>query len=256
MELSGTVESCGPDATKHQPGDAVYGDTSDVGFGTFAEYITLQEKALTPKPQNMSFEEAATIPHAALLAYQGLVEMGQIQNGQTVLINGAGGGVGTFGLQLAKMYNCEVTGVDTGDKLQTMKAFGFDHILDYQSKNFTRTGQKYDLILDAKTCFSPYAYLRSLNSKGRYVTVGGKLIRLLQLTFQKGLIKRLTGKKLKILPLKPNKGLEYINQLFEEGKLKTIIDGPYPLEKAPWAIQYFGDGLHKGKVVINVSESH
>jgi len=254
MELSGTVEAVGDNVSTLKVGDAVYGDTSNHGFGTFAEYMSVNEKALLRKPENMSFEEAAAIPHAAMLAYQGLVKLGEIQNGQKILINGAGGGVGTFALQLAQLYDAEVTGVDTGPKLEMMKALGFDHLIDYKKQDFTRNGERYDLVLDAKTNRSTFAYLRSLKPHGKYVTVGGHLGRLLQLVLLKPIISALGNKSVFLLGLRANKDLAYIKELFEAGKIKPVIDGPYPLEKTPELIQYFGEGKHAGKVVITVSD--
>ncbi|UTW63563.1 NAD(P)-dependent alcohol dehydrogenase [bacterium SCSIO 12741] len=255
MEVAGTVEKLGPGTTQFKPGDEVYGDTSDHGFGTLAEYICLSEKSLIIKPSAMSFEEATTLPHAGLLAYQGLFEIGNLQKGQKLLINGGGGGVGTLGLQLAKALNVEVTGVDTGGKLEMMKSLGFDNVIDYKKEDFTRSGKQYDLILDCKTSRPPRSYLRSLSSNGHYVTVGGHLNRLMQFAIASPLVNRTSSKKLSILSLKPNKGLYEINRLFEDGKIKPIVDGPYPLEKTPWAIQYFGEGLHSGKIVISVLDS-
>lgn len=253
MELSGTVEAVGKNVRAFQVGDAVFGDISEYGFGSFAEYLCIHEKALVLKPAAMSFEEAAAIPHASLLAHQGLVEIGKIQKGQQILINGAGGGVGTFGLQLAKLYDAEVTGVDTGNKLGMMQSIGFDHVIDYKKEDFTKNGQRYDLILDAKTNRSIFSYARSLKPNGTYVTVGGYLSSLLQLLMLKPLLSASSEKRFHILALKPNKDIAYINELFEAGKLKTVIDGPYTLSQTPEAVQYFGEGKHQGKVVISVS---
>ena len=252
MELSGTVEAVGEHAASFKVGDSVYGDISDYGFGSFAEYICVHEKALALKPAGMTFEEAASIPHASLLAYQGLVGIGNIHKGQQILINGAGGGVGTFGLQLAKLYDAEVTGVDTGKKLEMMKSIGFDHIIDYKKEDFTRNGRRYDLVLDAKTNRPPFSYPRSLKPNGKYVTVGGDLNRLIQLLIVKPWISAFTSKSLHILALKPNEGLEYINELFEAGKIKPVIDGPHTLSQGAEALQYFGEGKHSGKVVISI----
>jgi len=217
MELSGVIEDLGEGVTQFKKGDAVYGDISEYGFGSFAEYITINEKALVSKPEEMCFEEATAIPHAALLAYQGLVEKGKIQKGQKILVNGAGGGVGTFALQLAKMYDAEVTGVDTGEKLQNMKAIGYDHIIDYKKENFTKRGNRYDLILDAKTSQPTWAYLKALKPKGKYITVGGTAGKLILFGLTGGLISLLTQKKFQLLALKPNQGLDIINQLYAEG---------------------------------------
>lgn len=250
MELSGTIEALGTNAKSFKVGDAVYGDISAYGFGSFAEYMSINEKALTLKPDEMSFEEATAIPHAAALALQGLVDSGGIQKDQKILINGAGGGMGTFGLQIAKLYNAEVTGVDSGDKLNMMREIGFDHIIDYKKEDFTKNGQTYDLILDAKTTRSTFDYMRALSPNGKYVTVGGYLNRLFPMLLLKPFISVFSKKRIHILALKPNKDLGYINELFEAGKIRPIVDGPFNLSEAPKAIQYFGEGRHQGKVVI------
>jgi NADPH:quinone reductase-like Zn-dependent oxidoreductase len=249
MELAGTIEALGTNASLFKEGEAVYGDISEYGFGSFAEYVCVNEKALRRKPEKMSFEEASAISHASMLAVQGLLDIGRIQQGQQVLINGAGGGVGTFGLQIAKQYDAEVTGVDTGDKLAMMKSIGFDHVIDYRKEDFTRNGRRYDLILDTKTNRAPAAYARSLKPEGMYVTVGGKVTRFLQIL----IVGKLGKKNMHIVALKPNKDLDYINELFEAGKIKCVIDGPYPLTDVPKAIRYFGEGKHTGKVVISIS---
>ncbi len=249
MELSGVVEACGVGVKNFTGGDEVYGDISRYGFGSFAEYICINEKALVKKPKNMSFENAAALSHAANLAWQGMVDLGEIKDGMNVLINGAGGGVGMIGFQIAKTYNCTVTGVDTGDKLLTMKERGFDQVIDYKEEDFTKRDEKYDLILDAKTTRAPKAYMKVLNTDGRYVTVGGVLGRLLQVFFAQKILK----KPVYVLPLDANKDLDKIQELYESGKIKPVIDGPYPLEKTPWAIQHFGEGKHHGKVIVSIN---
>ena len=252
MELSGTIEELGANVTLFKNGDAVYGDISNYGFGGFAEYICINQKALKLKPEKMSFEEAASIPHAAMLAVQGLIDYGEVQQGQQILINGGGGGVGTLALQIAKQFTAEVTGVDTGEKLKMMNSIGFDHITDYRKEDFTKNDEHYDLILDTKTNRSTFSYLKALKAGGRYVTVGGNLNRLLQMFFLKPLINLFSKKKIFIVALKPNKDLDYIHKLFEANKIKCIIDGPYSLSEVPRKIQYFGEGKHSGKVVITV----
>ncbi len=252
MELAGVVEALGENANLFKIGDAVYGDISEHGFGSFAEYICINEKAVVKKPKKMSFEEAASIPHAAMLAWQGLHDIGKMRKGQKILINGAGGGVGTFGLQFAKLLDAEVTGVDTGDKLKMMKTLGFDHVIDYKKEEFTKNGQQYDLILDAKTTRSTFDYLRVLSPGGTYVTVGGYLTRILQTFILRPWISRFYKKNVYVLALKANKGLENVNKLFEAGKIQPVIDGPYPLIEAPGLIQYFGEGKHLGKIIIKV----
>ena len=252
MELSGVIEALGTNANLFKVGDEVYGDISEYGFGSFAEYICIDEKAVILKPNKMTFEEAASIPHASMLAYQALLDIGKVKRNQKILINGAGGGFGTFGLQIAKLYDTEVTGVDTGKKLDMMKSIGFDHIIDYKNEDFTRNGQLYDLIFDAKTNRSTFEYLRSLAPNGKYISVGGNLTRLFQILLLKNLVPIFSKKKLHILALKPNKDLDYVNKLFEEGKIKPVIDGPYQLSEAPKIINYFGEGKHTGKVIISL----
>ncbi|MEE9361121.1 MAG: NAD(P)-dependent alcohol dehydrogenase [Cellulophaga sp.] len=253
MELAGIVEQLGNNVTKFKVGDAVYGDISNFGFGSFAEFLCIDEKALTRKPDGMSFEEASSIPHAAMLALQGLRDVGQIKEGQKILINGGGGGVGSFGLQLAKLYNANVTGVDTGKKLKAMKAQGFDKVIDYKKEDFTKSNMQYDLILDCKTNRSLWQFLKVLKPKGKYITIGGQSGKLMQLLYMAPMLKLFSNKRLHMVALKANKDLEYINRLYKDNKIKSVIDGPYTFDKIPWAIQRFGDGLHNGKIVISVN---
>ena len=253
MELAGIVEKIGSNATKFKPGDSVYGDISEYGFGSFAEFICIDEKALAHKPVNMSFEEAVAIPHAAMLALQGLRDIGQIKADQNILINGGGGGVGSFGLQLAKLHNAKVTGVDTGEKLKFMREQGYDQVIDYKEEDFTKNAQQYDLILDCKTNRSPWRYLRALKPGGKYISIGGRSGKLLLMLFLKPLISLLSNKSVHMVALKSNKDLAYINKLYEDNQIKCVIDGPYAFDKIPWAVQHFGEGLHNGKVVIPVN---
>jgi len=247
MELAGTVEAIGPDATKFNVGDDVYGDISAYGFGTFAEFISIDENAVIRKPDGMPFT-AAALPDASLLAYQALFHIGGLRDNMDVLINGAGGGVGMIGLQLCKVHHAKVTGVDTGDKLKKMTALGFDRVIDYKEENFTKLEEKYDLILDAKSKHSVRAYLRVLKKNGKYVSVGGDTSRILAVA----LMHYFTSKRVSMLALSANKGLDKIQELYLDGKLMCPIDGPYTFEQIPWAIQYFGDGMHAGKIVIDM----
>ncbi|MBK3518194.1 NAD(P)-dependent alcohol dehydrogenase [Carboxylicivirga marina] len=252
MEVAGIIEQVGSNVTKFDIGDAVYGDISEFGFGSFAEFLCIDEKALTRKPDNMSFEEATSLPHAAMLAVQGLQEIGQMKEGQAILINGGGGGVGALGLQIAKLYKASVTGVDTGEKLETMISLGFDQVIDYKKEDFTQSTQQYDLILDCKTNRAIRKYLKVLKPKGKYVSIGGKTGKLMQMLYLSPILKLLSKKRVHLVMLKTNKNLDYINQLYDDQKIRCVIDGPYPFEKIPWAIQRFGDGLHHGKIVISV----
>ena len=250
-EIAGRVETVGDNVTQFQPGDAVYGDISECGFGGFAEYVCVPETALALKPECMTLVEAVALPHAAMLAVQALVDEGQIQPGQKVLINGAGGGVGTLGIQIAKSIGVvDVTGVDSSDKFDMMRSVGFVQTIDYTQQDFTQSKERYDLILDTKTNRSIFNYLRVLKPQGTYVTVGGDTARLFQVLFLQPMIRMFSKKRICLVNLKPNKDLDYINQLFEAGNVKPVLDGPYTLSEVPEMIQYFGLGKHKGKVVV------
>ena len=204
------------------------------------------------KPRNITYEQAAAIPHAAMLAQQSLRDIGHITAGQTLLINGAGGGVGTLGVQLAKLHGVEVTGVDSTEKQDFLRSVGFDHVIDYLQEDFTRTGRSYDLILDVKTNRSPFAYARALKPHGTYVTVGGSMHRLVQCLVFGGWITRTRKRHIRVLGLKPNRGLEGMTELLEAGKVVPSIDHVYPLSEVPKAIRLFGEARHKGKIVIAV----
>lgn len=248
IELAGIVRSLGQGVNKFKIGDRVYGDISNSGWGTFAEFGCFKVDDLVAIPDGMPFTDATAIPHAAMLAYQGLIDVGNLESGQKILINGAGGGMGVFAVQIAKTFNVEITGVDSEAKLGLMKELGFDHVIDYKKSDFTKEGKQYDLILDAKTTRNPAAYLKALKSNGKYVTVGGYLNRLLQLF----ITNKLGEKKVKMVGLKQNKDLDKIHELYASGNIKPIIDGPYPLNDVPKLISYFGNGLHKGKIIIGL----
>ncbi|MDG1780779.1 MAG: NAD(P)-dependent alcohol dehydrogenase [Flavobacteriales bacterium] len=249
MEVAGVVLKCGPEATKFKPGDRVFGDTSDHEFGSFAEQFTVSEEALHAMPEEMSFTDAATIPHAGLLALQGF-QMAGLGESKKVLINGAGGGVGAFAIQLAKQANAHVTGVDSSEKLASLKALGCDEGIDYTKQDFTRSGEKYDVILDCKTKRPPRAFARSLNKGGAYITVGGDLARLLQVAVGGKIWSLFSSKKLNVLALKPNKELDRLSGMYKDGLLQCLVDGPYPMKDAAKFITFFGEAKHQGKVVL------
>ena len=250
-DIAGRIEAVGRNVALFKVGDEVYGDLSG-RWGGFAEYCCAPENSLAFKPKAMSYVEAAAIPQAAMLAVQGLIDKGEIKQGQKVLINGAGGGVGTFGVQIARQYDVETTGVDHTSKLEMMRSMGFDHVIDYTKEDFTKNGRQYDLVLDAKTNRSMFDYVRSLSPNGVYVTVGGSIPRLLQALLLGPLIWKMNKKHIRIVALKPNKDLPYINKLFEDGKLKPLIDGPYKLDDFQQAFRIFDKAEHKGKVVITM----
>ncbi len=230
----------------------VYGDLSESGFGAFAEYVCAREDAVVPMPRTLTYEQAAAIPHAAMLAQQALHGIARIQEAQTLLVNGAGGGVGMVAVQLAKHHGVEVTGVDSAAKQDFMRSAGFDYVIDYTEVDFTTTGQTYDVILDAKTNRSPFAYARALVPGGTYVTVGGTIPRLIQCLVLRRWIARTRNRHVRVLGLKPNEGLDRMTELLDAGKVVPSIDGTYPLDEVPQAIRRFGEARHTGKIVITV----
>ena len=252
-DLAGRVERVGSDVKRFRPGDEVWGDLSfPYGFGTFAQYVAVSEEALAPKPSSMTFDEAATYPQAAIIALQSLRDKGQIQPGQKVLINGAGGGMGTFAVQIAKMYGAEVTGVDSSRKLDMLCSIGADHVSDYTQKDFTTTGENYDFTLDVVAHRSVFDYQRALSPEGVFIIVGGSLGTFLQVVLLGALISRIGSKKLGINAYDPNnrEDLASLAELFEAGKVVPVIDRRYPLSEVPEALRYLEGGHALGKVVI------
>jgi len=225
-DISGRVEAVGSNVTQFQPGDEIWGDLSLYGFGALAEYVCIPENALRLKPASMTFEEAAAIPTAAVLALQNLRGKRLIQPGQKVLINGAGGSVGTFAVQLAKYFGAEVTGVDSAEKLDMLRSIGADHVIDYTQEDFTRNGQHYDLILDVVVHRSIFDYRRALSSNGICVMVGGSMTRVFLNMLLGSLISMAGSKKIGLVMWKPNKkeDLVFMKELFEAGNVVPVID--------------------------------
>jgi NADPH:quinone reductase-like Zn-dependent oxidoreductase len=251
-DIAGRVEMVGKNIRRFQPGDEVFGDIL-WRQGGFAEYVCARESSLVLKPADMTFEQVAAIPQAAVIALQGIRDKGQVQPGQHVLINGAGGGAGMFAVQLAKLYGAEVTGVDNTGKLDFMRSLGADHVIDYTRQDFTRNGQQYNLILDLVAYRSVFAYRRALKPNGSYYAVGGSVATGLQILLLGPLISRITGKKIRVLAVQLNqKDLVYITELYEAGKIVPVIDRRYPLSAVPEALRYVGEGRVKGKVVITM----
>jgi NADPH:quinone reductase-like Zn-dependent oxidoreductase len=250
-DIAGQVEAVGKNVTRFHPSDEVFGDIFEC-WGGFAEYVCAPEKALMRKPASMTFEQAAAIPQAALIALQGLRDKGKIKPGQKVLINGAGGGAGTFAVQMVKSFGAEVTGVDSAMKLDLMRTIGADHVIDYTQQDFTKNGQRYDLILDLLGHHSIFDYRRALSPKGMYIMVGGSMSLIFQTLLLGSCISLIGSKKMAILGAKPNKGLTDVQKLFETGKVLPIIDKCYPLSETPEALRCLGEGRVKGKVVITV----
>ncbi|MCA1602378.1 MAG: NAD(P)-dependent alcohol dehydrogenase [Pseudomonadota bacterium] len=251
-DIAGRVEAVGANVEQFQPGDEVFGDI--LGYmGGFAEYVRAPENRLALKPASMTFEQVAAIPQAAVIALQGIRDKGQVQPGQQVLINGAGGGAGTFAVQLAKLYGAEVTGVDNTGKLDFMRSLGADHVIDYSREDFTKNGKQYDLILDLIAHRSVFAYKRALRPNGSYFFVGGSVATLFQTLLLGPLVGRTAGKKIRILAVQPNlEDMVYITELYEAGKVVPVIDRRYPLSEVAEALRYLGEGHAGGKVVITV----
>jgi NADPH:quinone reductase-like Zn-dependent oxidoreductase len=254
-DIAGRVEAVGRNVKQFQPGDEVFGDLCECGWGGFAEYVCARENALALKPASMTFEEVAAVPQAAVLALQGLRDKGQIQPGQKVLINGAGGGVGTFAVQIAKSFGAEVTGVDSTRKLDMVRSIGADQVIDYTQEDFTKNEQRYDLILDGVAYRSILDYKRALSPKGIFVMVGGSMALAFQILFLGPWISLAGSKKMGILAPKPNKNLAFLKELLEAGKVVPVIDRRYPLSEVPEALRYFGEGHAKGKVVITLEHN-
>ena len=251
-DLAGRVEAVGKNVTQFQPGDDVFGDISVVGLGAFAEYVCVPEKAcLVPKPASMTFEQAAAIPQATFIAVQAIRDKGQVQPGQTVLINGAGGGAGTFAVQLAKFYGAEVTGIDGGHKLEMVRSIGADHVIDYTQEDFTQNGKRYDVILDLAATRTVFDSRRSLTPNGIYLMAGGSGTAMWQSLFLGPLISRTGNRRVAFLMAESRRDdLTLMTELFEAGKVVPVIDRCYPLSEAAEALRRIGEKQSKGKVII------
>ncbi len=251
-DIAGQVEAVGKDVKQFKPGDEVFGDLCECGWGGFAQYVCAGEKALTIKSPGITFEDAASIPQAAGMALQGLRDKGRVQPGQNVMINGAAGSVGSFALQMAKHYGAEVTGVDSTAKLDFMRSLGADHVFDYTREDFVENERRYDLIIDVIAHRSLFDYKRVLSPGGRYIMIGGTTPRIFQAMLLGPLISMTGSRKMGILGLKPNKDMNVMLELIESGKVTPIIDKRYPLSEVAEAFRYFGTGRIKGKIIITV----
>ncbi len=255
-DIAGRVEAVGKNVRRFRPGDEVFGDLSAHGWGGFAEYVCAPENLLTRKSDKMTFVEAAAIPQAGLLALQGLRKK-KLEPGHKVLINGAGGGVGAFAIQMAVRASAEVTGVDSADKFDAMRALGARHVIDYAREDYTRTGKRYDLILDVTANRSVFDYTRALMHDGRFVMVGGATGTILQIAALGPLRSRKGGKQIGILAWRPSTSdLDEMTALFEAGEVRPVIDGCYPLHKAAEALRHLGEGRVKGKIIITVEKNN
>lgn len=249
-DIAGEVEAVGSGVTGFRAGDAVYGDIGGAGFGAYAEYASPPENALAPKPANLTFEGAAAAPQAAVVALQGLRNMGRVQPGEKALINGASGGIGTFAVQIAKAFGAEVTGVCSTRNLDAVRALGADHVVDYTQEDFARGAARYDLIFDIVADRPTSDYVQTLNPGGRYVACAFNPTSL----FLGPLLSMTGDKTIRSLAHKPNRDdLIFMKELFEAGKVMPVIDRRYPLEQTAEAIRHCAEGNPRGKVVITVA---
>jgi NADPH:quinone reductase-like Zn-dependent oxidoreductase len=247
-DVAGRVEAVGPDVTRLRPGDAVYGDVSSCGWGGLGELVCVPEGMLAPLPAGLSFEQAAAVPQAGLLALQGLRFRRALRPGDAVLVNGAGGGVGTFAIQLAKASGAVVTGVDSASKLDAMRALGADQVIDYRRESFSRRRAHYDRIVDVVLRGSIVARSRALRPGGVYGVIGGHMRRIAQ-TVAVGPLLR--GRSVGLVIHRPGREqLEQLTPLLEAGTVEPVIDGTYGLADARRAFERFGTGEVRGKVVI------
>ncbi len=254
-DIAGRVEAVGSNVKMFKPGDDVFGDISACGWGGFAEYACAREEALVLKPANISFEQAAAVPMAAVTALQGIHYAGQIRPGQKVLINGASGGVGTFAVQLAKSFGAEVTAVCSTKNLDMARSIGADHVIDYTKEDFSKNGQQYDLILAANGDRSISDYRRALSPNGIYVQMGGSMAQMSQAMLQGPWISMTGSKKMGNMGVaKPNQNdLVIMKELIERGKVRPVVDKCFPLNRTAEAIRYLEEGHAQGKVVITVA---
>jgi NADPH:quinone reductase-like Zn-dependent oxidoreductase len=254
VDFAGQVEVTGSNIKQFKPGDEVFGYTpSASGRGTFAEYVCVNENLVAYKPTNLTYEQAAAVPLAAMTALQGLRDKGNLHSGQKVLINGASGGVGTFAVQIAKAFGAEVTAVCSTRNLEMVRSLGADYAIDYQKEDFTKKGQQYDLIL-AVNGYHPIAdYLHALSPDGSLVVAGGSMRQLFQAATQARRNSKTMGQKTHVVSLvQSQKDLLLIKELLEGGKVLPVIDGCYPLHETADAFRYFEKVHPRGKVVIRI----
>lgn len=253
-DVAGRVEAVGKNVTQFKVGDEVYGDLAASGCGSFAEYVAVPEKALALKPVNLTFEEAAAFPMAAVTALQGLRDAGKIQAGHKVLIQGASGGVGSFAVQVAKVLGAEVTAVCSTRNMDLVRSLGADHVIDYTKEDFTKNGKQYDLILAVNGYHPINDYKGALTPKGIYVMAGGTTKQIFEAVLRGSFVSEKDGRKLGALTAQPKQAdLIYLKGLAEAGKIKPVIDKRYPLSETAQALRYLGEGHARGKVVITVA---
>jgi NADPH:quinone reductase-like Zn-dependent oxidoreductase len=252
-DIAGRVEAVGAGVTRYQAGDEVFGEISESGFGGFAEYACAREDAVALKPKRLSFEEAAAVPMAGLVALQALRDVGRVRAGQEVLVNGSSGGVGTYSVQIAKAYGAEVTGVCSTRNIEMVRSIGADHVVDYTKEDFTRSGKQYDVIHAVNGYHPIFDYRRALRPGGTYVMTGGRMAQMYQAMFLGPLLSMAGGKKMAFMMEKPRaEDLSSLSELCDAGGIRPVIDKRYTLQEVPEAIRYLYGGHARGKVVISV----
>lgn len=253
-DVAGRVEAVGNDVTQFKVGDEVYGDLAASGCGSFAEYVAVPEKALALKPVNLTFEEAAAFPMAAVTALQGLRDMGKVQPGQKVVIQGASGGVGSFAVQIAKAFGAEVTAICSTRNMEQARALGSDHVIDYTKEDFTKNGKKYDVIFAANGYHSLEEYKSALAPKGVYIMAGGETRQMFDALLRASFVSEKNGRKLAVHSAQPRQAdLVFLKEWVEAGKVKPVIDKRYPLNETAQALRYLGEGHARGKVILTVA---
>ena len=254
LDVAGRVEVVGSTVTRFRPGDEVFGDLTEYGFGGFAEYVCAREGAFAAKPATLGFEEAASVPQAGVMALQGLRGRRSIQPGHKVLINGAGGNVGPFAVQIAKSFGAEVTGVDHTRKLDMLRSIGTDHVIDYTTEDVLEGSQRYDWILDVAAFHSIFEWKRVLRPRGVYVAVPNSIGGMLQAGLMGPLVSIAGGPRMGIQAGQPfaKDDVADLTELIEAGKVAPVIDRRYSLDEVPEALRYQMEGHPIGKVVIQV----
>jgi NADPH:quinone reductase-like Zn-dependent oxidoreductase len=247
-DIAGEVEAVGGGVTRFKLGDEVYANLLDHGYGAFAGYVSAPVDVTSLKPANLSFEEAAAVPMAGVTALQGLRHLGEIQPGQKLLVNGASGGVGTFAVQIAKSYGPEVTGVTSTQNIDLVSSLGADHVVDYTTTDFVRSGQRYDLILDTIGNRSVPDLKRALTEGGKAAVTGFTTVAKLIGVSVRG------GKDIAMVSAHvTDKDLAFLSELIESGKVRPQIDRRYSFAEIPAAIAYLEQGHARGKVVVGVA---
>jgi NADPH:quinone reductase-like Zn-dependent oxidoreductase len=252
-DVAGVVEAVGAGVSRFKPGDAVYADLCEAGWGGFGEYVAAGEKWFAPMPDGMTFTEAAAIPQAGMLALQAMRKRA-VKAGDAVLINGAGGGVGSFAIQMAERLGAVVTGVDRGAKADFMRRLGADHVIDFEREDFADGKGRYDLVIDMVARRSTLAHTRVLKPGGRYVIIGGTLPKIFAAATLGSAVSLVTSRKIGLLIYKPSAAdLEEMTGLFAAG-VKPLIDAVYPLEQVAEALRHVGEGRVQGKVVVSLKD--